>query len=187
MILRLAVFIAAFFALLAPALAQDDDSIANTPVLSSSLRGLAPADEYFGRYNLSVLGIANNIRDAGTRIDTGGDIHAHDQRTAHVCHRCDQSVGAAISERSVDRKGSARARGRVSQDSDRRVLPARIATPPKRGCARIIPTRCTRRRDASSLPTALRVRRRNRSCCSPSSSNNRSSNRSSCSRSCTVK
>ena len=59
--LRLAVCIAAFFATLAPAVAQD------------SLRGLAPADEYFGRYNLSVLGIANTIRDAGARMDSGGD------------------------------------------------------------------------------------------------------------------
>jgi hypothetical protein len=63
--LRIALCIAAFFATLAPALAQD-----------SALRGLAPADEYFGRYNLSVLGIANHIRDAGTRIDTGSDVRA---------------------------------------------------------------------------------------------------------------
>lgn len=41
-----------------------------------SLRGLAPADEYFGRYNLSVLGIANTIRDADTRLNSGGDPHA---------------------------------------------------------------------------------------------------------------
>lgn len=61
---RLALCIAAFFATLAPALAQD------------SLRGLAPADEYFGRYNLSVLGIANTIRDAGARLDGGGDPRA---------------------------------------------------------------------------------------------------------------
>lgn len=53
-----------FFALLAPVMAQD------------SLRGLAPADEYFGRYKLSVLGIANTIRDAGARIDGGTDPHA---------------------------------------------------------------------------------------------------------------
>jgi hypothetical protein len=51
----------AFLALFAPAAAQD------------SLQGLAPADEYFGRYNLSVLGIANHIRDAGLRIDAGDD------------------------------------------------------------------------------------------------------------------
>jgi hypothetical protein len=66
--LRLALSIAAFFAVLAPVGAQD------MPAVSSSLRGLAPADRYFGRYNLSVLGIANHIRDAGTRIDTGSDI-----------------------------------------------------------------------------------------------------------------
>jgi hypothetical protein len=41
-----------------------------------STRGLAPADEYFGQYKLSVLGIANTIRDAGTRIDNGTDPHA---------------------------------------------------------------------------------------------------------------
>ncbi len=57
----LALCAAAFFSMLAPAFAQD------------SLQGLAPADEYFGKYHLSVLGIANTIRDAGVRIDAGGD------------------------------------------------------------------------------------------------------------------
>lgn len=38
-----------------------------------SVRGLAAADEYFGHYKLSVLGIANTIRDAGARIDSGAD------------------------------------------------------------------------------------------------------------------
>jgi hypothetical protein len=61
---RLAFCIATFFALVAPVMAQD------------SLRGLAPADEYFGHYNLSVLGVANTIRDAGTRIDSGTDPHS---------------------------------------------------------------------------------------------------------------
>jgi hypothetical protein len=37
---------------------------------------LAPADEYFGRYNLSVIGIANAIRDSGFRIDSGADVRA---------------------------------------------------------------------------------------------------------------
>ncbi len=55
---RLALIIAAFSAMLAPAMAQDT-------------QGLAPADEYFGHYRLSVLGIANTIRDAGARIDAG--------------------------------------------------------------------------------------------------------------------
>ncbi len=32
---------------------------------------LAPADEYFGRFNLSVLAIANAIRDSGDRIAGG--------------------------------------------------------------------------------------------------------------------
>ena len=59
--LRFALCIAAFLATLTPAAAQD------------ALRGLAPADEYFGRFNLSVLGIANTIRDAGARIDSGAD------------------------------------------------------------------------------------------------------------------
>lgn len=38
--------------------------------------GLAPADEYFGRFNLSVLAIANTIRDAGARLDGGADPRA---------------------------------------------------------------------------------------------------------------
>jgi hypothetical protein len=62
---RLALCAATFFALLSstlsPVMAQD------------SQRGLAPADEYFGHYKLSVLGIANTIRDAGARIDGGTD------------------------------------------------------------------------------------------------------------------
>jgi hypothetical protein len=58
---HLALCIAAFFATLMPAMAQD------------SLRGLAPADEYFGHFKLSVLGIANTIRDAGARMDSGTD------------------------------------------------------------------------------------------------------------------
>jgi hypothetical protein len=57
---RLALIIAAFSAMLAPAMAQDT-------------QGLAPADEYFGHYKLSVLGIANTIRDAGSRLDAGTD------------------------------------------------------------------------------------------------------------------
>jgi hypothetical protein len=73
--LRLALCIAAFFAMWAPALAQDDLASPNAPPPSPAMSGLAPADEYFGHYNLSVLGIANNIRDAGSRIDLGGDIH----------------------------------------------------------------------------------------------------------------
>lgn len=41
------------------------------PVCAKDLSSLAPADEYFGHYRLSVLGIANSIRDAGRRIDEG--------------------------------------------------------------------------------------------------------------------
>ncbi len=51
-----------FIASAGPALAQDAT--------------LAPADESFGRFNLSVLGIANSIRDSGARIDGGTDPHA---------------------------------------------------------------------------------------------------------------
>lgn len=35
--------------------------------------GLAPADEYFGHFNLSVLGISNAIHDAGAHLDAGAD------------------------------------------------------------------------------------------------------------------
>ena len=41
------------------------------PVCAQGLSSLAPADEYFGHYRLSVLGIANSIRDSGHRIDEG--------------------------------------------------------------------------------------------------------------------
>jgi hypothetical protein len=43
------------------------------PVRAADLSMLAPADEYFGHYGLSVLGIANMIRDSGARIQTGAD------------------------------------------------------------------------------------------------------------------
>jgi hypothetical protein len=58
----LGIFAAFFAASIAPAFAQDAT--------------LAPADESFGRFNLSVLGIANSIRDSGARIDAGADPHA---------------------------------------------------------------------------------------------------------------
>jgi hypothetical protein len=57
---RIACTAAFVVALLAPAAAED-------------LSKLAPADEYFGRYQLSVLGIANAIRDAETKLDAGAD------------------------------------------------------------------------------------------------------------------
>jgi hypothetical protein len=41
------------------------------PVSAQDLSALAPADEYFGHYRLSVLGIANTIRDSGARMDEG--------------------------------------------------------------------------------------------------------------------
>jgi hypothetical protein len=56
--LRLAVLALAFALPAAPVCAQGSSS-------------LAPADEYFGHYRLSVLGIANAIRDSGNRIDEG--------------------------------------------------------------------------------------------------------------------
>jgi hypothetical protein len=59
--LRLAVLVLAS-ALCAPAAAQ------NMP-----MSALAPADEYFGHYKISVLGIANMIRDVGRRLEDGRD------------------------------------------------------------------------------------------------------------------
>ena len=49
-----------------PAFADDETSQVLVP-----MRELAPADEYFGRARLSVLGIANIIRDSGNRIEGG--------------------------------------------------------------------------------------------------------------------
>jgi hypothetical protein len=34
---------------------------------------LAPADEYFGRMKMSILGISNTIKDAGLHLDQGAD------------------------------------------------------------------------------------------------------------------
>lgn len=50
-----------------PLAALADDSSAATVPMSQ----LAPADEYFGHARLSVLGIANTIKDAGVRLDEG--------------------------------------------------------------------------------------------------------------------
>lgn len=60
MTLRLAFTAAICAALLVPAAAEDRSK-------------LAPADEYFGRFQLSVLGIANSIRDAEAKLEHGGD------------------------------------------------------------------------------------------------------------------
>ena len=57
---RLVVTGALLLALAAPAAAQE-------------LSQLAPADDYFGRFQLSVLGIANTIRDAAAELDAGAD------------------------------------------------------------------------------------------------------------------
>lgn len=59
---RLALLGAAFLAATAPAVAQ-----------SVPMSALAPADEYFGHYRLSVLGIANTIRDVGRRLEEGAN------------------------------------------------------------------------------------------------------------------
>lgn len=57
------------FALVFPAMpALADDTVTSGGV---PMRALAPADEYFGHARLSVLGIANTIRDAGARLDEG--------------------------------------------------------------------------------------------------------------------
>lgn len=42
------------------------------PLGAQTTDGLAPADEYFGKFQLSILGIANTIRDAGLRAESGG-------------------------------------------------------------------------------------------------------------------
>ncbi len=60
--LRIALCIAVLFAAFTPPAGAQD-----------ALRGLAPADEYFGRFNLSILGVANTIRDAGNRLGSGAE------------------------------------------------------------------------------------------------------------------
>lgn len=60
--LRLALVAVALFTATAPALAQD-----------VPMSALAPADEYFGHFQLSILGIANTIRDVGKRVDEGAN------------------------------------------------------------------------------------------------------------------
>ena len=47
-----------------------------SPLGAQPTSALAPADASFGRFSLSVLGIANTIRDAGVRFDTGADARA---------------------------------------------------------------------------------------------------------------
>jgi hypothetical protein len=44
-----------------------------TPVAAQSFSDLAPADEYFGRMKMSILGISNTIKDAGLHLDQGAD------------------------------------------------------------------------------------------------------------------
>jgi hypothetical protein len=64
---RIVAFVFALAVPGAPGVAADEGA-ALEPV---PMRALAPADEYFGRARLSVLGIANTIRDAGARLDEG--------------------------------------------------------------------------------------------------------------------
>jgi hypothetical protein len=48
--------------------------LASTPVAAQQhLSDLAPADEYFGRMKMSILGISNTIKDAGLHLDQGAD------------------------------------------------------------------------------------------------------------------
>lgn len=60
----------AFAIAVAPAAAQQTQP----PAAPASL--LAPADEYFGHFRLSVLGITNTIRLAVQRLESGSDPHA---------------------------------------------------------------------------------------------------------------
>lgn len=67
-VLRAAAIAVAFS--LRPAFAQQ------TPLGPAPLAALAPADESFGHFRMSVLGIANAIRLAGDRLAAGADPHA---------------------------------------------------------------------------------------------------------------
>jgi hypothetical protein len=59
--------LAVFFAFTTvPAFAQE-----YVPAPAVPMSALAPADEYFGRFQMSVLGIANTLRDADLRLEEG--------------------------------------------------------------------------------------------------------------------
>jgi hypothetical protein len=60
----LGIMVAVFFICSAPAAAQQ---------YRYQPSDLAPADEYFGRFQLSVLGVANTLRDAGIHLQLGDD------------------------------------------------------------------------------------------------------------------
>lgn len=48
--------------------------VAGTPVVAQQrFSDLAPADEYFGRMKMSILGISNTIHDAGVHLDAGAN------------------------------------------------------------------------------------------------------------------
>jgi hypothetical protein len=68
---RLVLVIAAFFVL-----------GSNTAVLAQNHSALAPADQYFGRLKMSILGIRNSIKDLDYRAsggDQGDAIHVYDK------------------------------------------------------------------------------------------------------------
>ena len=44
-------------------------SVAAAPTLTLAASKVAPADEYFGKLKLSILGISNTIKDQGNKID----------------------------------------------------------------------------------------------------------------------
>jgi hypothetical protein len=62
--LCLGIVVAAFFTCSAPVVAEQ---------YSYQPSDLAPADEYFGRFQLSVLGVSNTLRDAGIHLQLGDD------------------------------------------------------------------------------------------------------------------
>jgi len=47
--------------------------VAGTPVAAQQFSDLAPADEYFGRLKMSILGISNTIKDANLHLSQGVD------------------------------------------------------------------------------------------------------------------
>lgn len=49
-----------------------------TPVMATSTADLAPADRYFGRLKMSILGVRNSIKDLALRAD------AHPEDAEHV-------------------------------------------------------------------------------------------------------
>jgi hypothetical protein len=44
-------------------------AIGTAPSVAQTIKGLAPADEYFGPLKMSVLGVQNSLRDESARLD----------------------------------------------------------------------------------------------------------------------